>query len=573
MAWTWKLVTAPLEVFSTTVPFQVTARLMNALGNYQWTDPSAMEVELGTDGPFIPEVAGVTPNATVTPTAWGPSRSVRSQPESNTIRLQVDKWTGDQWQNLMKMMATGRLFAFNPWWGPKTWWSWWCQGPDSESESAASTFFVGDVGTLALMKPRSSYDAFPSRFRTDGALTRIYRGSRAASVGVRGIPQVPGFLGSAVVHPSFSLQYANSLGGAWTSRSGTNQISVLPVAIHGMGDGSQAGVQGILGGSSAIQFSSATMPGTSAHLGTVWVKGTGTIRACLDHSGTITTGTAVVLSQDVWKKVRVTKSNPTASATVVLFLENTLSTPALIQATSPMLEYNKAFHTAWQGAGASPGNPTGALSDKLPAGAGLTFMWYFQHEDRLDANWLLSWTDGGSNRFIKMTGLGGGQVTFEVNLDGTTESITGSGLVEGTWYQAAVVYKQGTSATVARIIELYFQGILSTSWTHTGAGTVPEGAGTIHILCDAGLTSPVGQGFNYPLQGLRIEAEAWTAQKMADDVAMMNDQGIRAILAATRGRLYEIASMPSGFRGGFLDDVVGDLVLKQVSFMPGGIIQ
>ena len=544
MSWTFKLVTAPQAEFDSSNPGLVNRRTM--WGNKYGFDES-MEILLGPDAPFIPEVNAVRDRTVVAARLRGPARTARPLNALKRIRISVEAWTGVEWAALDKIMTTQRLVAFHPVWDKWTWWASSFGNPINDQGLAE----VGDTPVSQYTR-RADREQGPSRFGT-GALVEATSGQIPAAVKL-----VPGFIGHAILLESGGQNYANTAS-HWGTPTG-------PGEQQNASDGPSASITADYLRLPASAFS--TFPATSSrpsgdYAASCWVRGQGTITLqAFTGVGTFK-GSDVILTDD-WQLAEVSWNQGSASVIAMRLVEEDAN-EAMVHASCPQVE-DGLFPTSIMQAGI--GLKTAdelKITDDLNPGAGLTFVFWYKTgpATHLQDIFFASWEDGGADRYIRKNG-----VNYQTNIGGT--SVSGiSSIGNNVWTQLAVVFEMLPATGPS--VRVYENGVHKSTGIQT-ALTFPIGDAGVFIGSDRGLGTPAELGLNHPLDSVRIDSRPWTAQEILDDYEMRTDAGVAAFLAHTAGGLFRVASVPKGFRGPFTDQVIGDLVLEEVSHIPAGLV-
>lgn len=545
MSWTFKLVTAPQAEFDSANPGLVNRRTM--WGNKFGFDES-MEILLGPDAPFIPEVGAVRDRSLVSSRLRGPARVARPLNSLKRIRIQVEAWTGVEWAVLDKIMATQRLVAFHPVWDKWTWWASSFGNPENDQGLAE----VGDTPVSGYVK-RARRESVPSRWGT-GALVEETTNQVPGVVKL-----VPGLIGHAILLESGGQNYANTAQ-HWGTPTG-------PGEQENASDGPASSITSdylrIPAGEKSVFPATSSRP-SGDYAGSCWVRGQGTVfLQAFTGVGTFT-GDEVVLT-DEWQFIEVSWTQGSPSIVAAEIVEHTTTDEAMVHVSAPQVE-DGLFPTSIMQAGIGLKNADELkITDSLNSGAGLTFLFWYKtgHATHLQDIFFLSWEDGGADRYIRKNG-----VNYQTNIGGT--SVTGiSSIGNNVWTQLAVVFRMLPATGPA--VQVYENGKLKSTGIQT-ALTFPVADAGLYVGSDRGLGTPANLGLNLPLDSVRIDSRAWSTQELLDDYEMRTDAGVAAFLAHTAGRLFRVGSVPKGFRGPFTDQVIGDLVLEEVSHIPAGLV-
>jgi hypothetical protein len=313
----------------------------------------------------------------------------------------------------------------------------------------------------------------------------------------------------------------------------------------------------------------AFFPATSSRpsgdfIASCYVRGDGKIKINFQgFDGTIQSPEVTLTA--AWQKVEVPMTTTAAGVTQISAVESTATDVALLHISAPMIEdglYATSYLQAGLGAGVADKL---FINDQIPgAGGGMMFIfWYKALPVRDDTVYFASWRDGSSNRYIRMR-----NGAYETNIAGTVFNPSSSA-TPGEWTQ--IIFRLEITAGTAFKIRAFENGAGIGGGTQS-APSGPIGDAGIYIGSDLGLGSPGDIGLNTPLDACRIEMRAWTDQEILDDYTMRTDPGIQAFLQQTAGRLFQITGVPSGFRGPFTDEIVGDITLEEVAHVPAGLV-
>jgi len=552
MAWTFTLASAPIEDRSTITPGLITFRTVIPGFSAQY----ASYVEIDCDR-FIPQITRFDDHAVLQKYAGRGGAFRPTDREYIGLRIDVDEWTGAEWEAFQRLAASKRPVMFAPWYDASTVFCSLFGGMDDGGGLA----LVGDNAATSYVG-RSASDGYPSPEGAGESLLQSGDGTTA-------VPKITqGHLGKAIILDRLSANVA-ALEPSW-SVVGSGKIRTASASNY---TGPVVGKVAFLPAAAAneIKYSVTGLTNGTRYVASVWVKldvgaAASSVRFRVTHnSGAANVDFDWLTNDGAWHRVWVTWTQ--AGTTADLRFINTSSSRGAYVRTGPVQIEAGYLPTSWTDPTATAPTSGDYLSVSLAGSGGgdLTFAFWFRYRSSADYNYLASGKTGvgGGDRYIyHRNGF------YVVRLGGSTDLSFTAAATDGEWTQLVVVL---TQVAGGQGVSVYENGALLGTGSWTSSYDVLTFSGNLFIGSDKALTTPNNYGLNEAMDAVRIDGRAWTATDVQDDYDLRSTDGLRAFLAQVSGRVFRIAAVPQGFRAPDPDSYAGSLELDQIGYILPGL--
>ena len=568
MAWTFKLVSSPVDQYSATIPGVVTGRRM--IGQ-----PGYVSIGVGDDFPFIPQF-NMKDDTIVIPIQDGPDRSFLRKRPQLTLSFNMEGWTSAQMDSLRKAMQSQRLLHLSPNFDDST----VVSASFANIERQGGVAEVGYNGLdsyLSRLTGLTTIDACRS-YERDLDLLMETKSSRD-SIATQEPKFVPGYVGKAILIESATEQLVK-LDASWAVVAGALVGPALS-SNHPTYPGQVFFCDA--GGSQMLDIpTSGINAATAAKDYCAWVdvKGSGSValRATHNSGGTPVTGTQVILTSQ-WQRVSVNwlQVGTTIGLKLIPGLNGASGQVANTQVQRANVTGSCLPATALLSNCDALKMIDGTVIPAVTPLAGFTVnVWCLRIPGQTTSNdtaYFATWNDGSTNDgyFATRKDENSKNWKYHARLCHASADISynsaSTPAATGSWTMVTLVV-QGSAGALS--VTMYENGasIGSSTFTPTGVGKVQ----VLYVGSDIALASPLKTGLNCPLDSIRVDARAWSAAEVLNEYTMKSDAGIRRLLALMSGRRFRITSAPSEFVGPFTDSFSGTLRLEETGYSPPGLI-